>query len=106
MGTAYSDVEMKLKIDVGASSTYSESLGMATLDKMYDKGDLSVDDYVELAPDNVMPFKETLKKLRSAELEQAQQLQSQMMQGGQLSEPMGQNLQTDYNMQKTGGIEY
>lgn len=106
LGTAYSDVEMKLKIDVGASSTYSESLGMATLDKMYDKGDLSVDDYVELAPDNVMPFKETLKKLRSAELEQAQQLQSQMMQGGQLSEPMGQNLQTNYNMQKTGGIEY
>lgn len=76
-GTKYSGVEFKLKIDVGASSTYSESLGMATLDKMYDKDDISVDDYIELAPDNVMPFKETLKKRREVAKAEAMKQQAQ-----------------------------
>ena len=84
-GTKYSGVEFKLKIDVGASSTYSESLGMATLDKMYDKSDISVDDYIELAPDNVMPFKETLKKRREVAKAEAmkQQAQQAIMNGQQ-----------------------
>ena len=77
VGTKYSGVEFKLKIDVGASSTYSESLGMATLDKMYDKEDISVDDYIELAPDNVMPFKETLKKRREVAKAEAMKQQAQ-----------------------------
>lgn len=88
VGTDYTNVEFKLKIDVGASSTYSESLGMATLDKMYDKGDITVDDYIELAPSNVMPFKETLKKRRAMEQQMAQQQAMMAQMGGQMPNGM------------------
>lgn len=72
-GDKYKDVEFKLKIDVGPSSSYSEALAMSTLDKMYDKGDINVDQYIELAPENVMPFKEKLKKLREGIVQQVPQ---------------------------------
>lgn len=93
MGTNYTNVEFKLKIDVGASSTYSESLGMATLDKMYDKGDISVDDYIELAPSNVMPFRETLKKRRAAAQEAMQAQGGMALSGGAAAMPQGQGQQ-------------
>lgn len=103
-GTDYTNVEFKLKIDVGASSTYSESLGMATLDKMYDKGDITVDDYIELAPDNVMPFKETLKKRRAMEQQLAQQMQmEQQMQMGQGMPPIPQQMPP---VQAGGGMNF
>lgn len=76
-GTAYANIDFSLKVDVGAGSIYSESLGQTTLDKMYDKGDISVDQYIELSPDNVMPFKATLKQMRAI---QAQQMQEQQIQ--------------------------
>lgn len=93
MGTNYTNVEFKLKIDVGASSTYSESLGMATLDKMYDKGDISVDDYIELAPSNVMPFRETLKKRRAAAQEAMQAQGGMASLGGAAAMPQVQGQQ-------------
>lgn len=93
MGTNYTNVEFKLKIDVGASSTYSESLGMATLDKMYDKGDISVDDYIELAPSNVMPFRETLKKRRAAAQEAMQAQGGMASLGGAVAMPQVQGQQ-------------
>lgn len=101
MGTNYTNVEFKLKIDVGASSTYSESLGMATLDKMYDKGDISVDDYIELAPGNVMPFRETLKKRRAA-MQAAMQAQGASLTMPQGGSSMAQG-QPVYNYEQ-GGI--
>lgn len=61
-GAAYADIEFALKIDVGASSQYSEALAMATLDNFLAAGYIDQFDYVELAPDNVVPFKEQLKK--------------------------------------------
>ena len=76
-GGQYAEVEFKMKIDVGAASIYSESLSMSTLDKMYDKGDITVDDYIELAPDTVMPFKEQLKKLRAKHLEEQMSMQTE-----------------------------
>ena len=79
-GTAYANIDFSLKVDVGAGSIYSESLGQTTLDKMYDKGDISVDQYIELSPDNVMPFKATLKQMRAI---QAQQMQEQQVQQAQ-----------------------
>lgn len=78
-GTQYSDIEFSLKVDVGAGSIYSESLGQTTLDKMYDKGDITVDQYIELSPDNVMPFKATLKQMRAVQAQE--QLMQQPQQG-------------------------
>ena len=37
---------------------------MATLDKLYEKGEVTTDQYIELSPQSVMPFKAQLKKMR------------------------------------------
>lgn len=63
-GADYQDVGFKLSIDVGSGSEYGEELAMATLDKFYEKGEITLDQYIELAPQNVAPFKEQLKKMR------------------------------------------
>ena len=64
-GTAYANCEFELQIDVGASSEYGEVLSQATLDKLWERGDITTDEYIELAPHNVIPFKERLKQMRS-----------------------------------------
>ena len=99
-GGAYADVEFKMKIDVGAASIYSESLSMSTLDKMYDKGDITVDDYIALAPDAVMPFKEELKKLRAKRIEQEMTMQQGMVQ----QIPMEQQITVPMNGGNVNGV--
>ncbi|MDD2954944.1 MAG: hypothetical protein PHD67_01370 [Oscillospiraceae bacterium] len=66
-GDAYGDVEFGLKIDVGAGSQFSEALAMASLDKLLELGVVTPDQYIELSPQNVMPFKEQLKRMREEE---------------------------------------
>lgn len=73
IGSDYGDVDFSLEVDVGAGSEYSESLAQATLDKLFDKGNIDIDTYIELAPKNVMPFKETLKRLREQAMARAVQ---------------------------------
>jgi DNA-binding ferritin-like protein (Dps family) len=75
-GTDFKDIGLKLKLDIGASADYSETLVMSTLDKLFDKGSIDTKTYVELAPDSVMPFKQDLlKKLEQLQTEQMQQQQ-------------------------------
>jgi hypothetical protein len=64
IGTDYAGYEFDLTVDVGASSEYSAVLAQATLDKMLDRGDISIDDYIELSDPNVAPFKEKFKRMR------------------------------------------
>lgn len=70
VGENYSNVEFSLKVDISASSTYSESLALTYLDKMYDKGDITADMYIELAPSSVVPYREKLKQLRRQMIQQ------------------------------------
>lgn len=74
-GDFYGDVEFSLKIDVGAGSQYSEALAMASLDRLLEMGVVTPDQYIELAPQHVMPFKEQLKRMREQEKETAAQEQ-------------------------------
>ncbi|MNN69574.1 hypothetical protein D3C81_1853680 [compost metagenome] len=47
---------------------------MASLDKLFDKGDIDLEDYLEYAPQNVIPFKDRLlKKVRERKELAAQQ---------------------------------
>ena len=71
-GTDYKEIPLRLKIDVGVGSSYSESLAVATLDRFLDKGWITPVQYADLCPDNVMPFKEQFKKMK--EIEKADQL--------------------------------
>ena len=56
--------DFDLQVDVGASSEYSAVLAQATLDKMLDRGDITIDQYIELSDPNVAPFKEKFKRMR------------------------------------------
>jgi hypothetical protein len=71
-GSEHQDTEMNLKIDVGASSAYSETLMMSSLDKLFDKGDVNLEQYLKYAPKNVVPFKDRL-------LKEIQKIQEQQM---------------------------
>jgi hypothetical protein len=73
-GSSYKEVDMKLKIDIGPSSSYSEELMMASLDKLFDGQHISLEDYLEFAPQNVIPFKDRLLKKIEAQ-KQAQDMQ-------------------------------
>ena len=63
-GTDYAMYDFDLQVDVGASSEYSAVLAQATLDKMLDRGDITIDQYIELSDPNVAPFKEKFKRMR------------------------------------------
>jgi hypothetical protein len=79
-GSQYADVPMKLKIDIGASSSYSESLMMSSLDKFLDKQYITFPDYLEFVPQNVVPFKDRLKKIIEQRQQEQMMLQQQQMQ--------------------------
>lgn len=64
-GAKYRDIAFALSVDVGASSEYSEVLSQTTLDNFLANGYITVDQYIELAPDNVVPFKERLRQMRA-----------------------------------------
>lgn len=91
-GADYADVNMNLKIDIGPSSSYSEELSMASLDKLYEKQAISTEQYLEFAPKNVVPFKDRL--LKQLKLQQEQQMQAQAMMA-----QMQQQQQIDPNQQ-------
>lgn len=72
-GSDFAGVDLNLKIDIGPASSFSEELMMASLDKLYDKQAIDLEDYLEYAPKNVIPFKDRLlKKVREAKEQQAQ----------------------------------
>lgn len=80
-GSDFKDIGLKLKIDIGVSTDYSETLVMTTLDKLYDKGAIDTQTYVELAPQSVVPFKEDLlKKLAQQQIMQQEQQNAMMQQ--------------------------
>lgn len=86
-GSQYAEVPMHLKLDIGASSSYSESLMMQSLDRFLDQQYITFIDYLEFVPNNVVPFKDRLKKIieqRQAEQQAMQQQQAQMQAQQQL----------------------
>lgn len=88
-GSDFKDISLKLKIDINASAEFSESLMMSSLDRFYDKGDLTMGEYAELAPESVISYKEKIKDLVEKkeklmmEQQQQQTQQNQAMQGQQ-----------------------
>lgn len=61
-GAAYKDVELNLKIDVGPSSTYSESLVLSSLNEALNRGDITYKQYLNYAPKTVVPYRDRLLK--------------------------------------------
>lgn len=67
-GASYRDMEFDTTIDVGTGSAYSESMSIALLEASLGRGDITFDEFIELYPENAMPFKARLKELRKKKL--------------------------------------
>ena len=69
---------LKLRVDVGASSCFSEIAMTQTLDNLRANGTLDIIQYLERVPDKLIPRKaelvEELKKAQKAQAEQARQV--------------------------------
>ena len=90
VGTDFAQESFHLEIDVGAGSEFSESLSVATLDKLFDAGHIDLDTYIELAPKNVMPFKEQLKRrIEQQREQQAVGAPQEAPQGAPIDMPQG-----------------
>lgn len=73
-GSDYKDVNLRLKIDIGSSSSFSESLMMTNLDRFLDQKLITFEQYLKYAPQNVVPFKNRLLK----EIEEQKAMQEEM----------------------------
>lgn len=74
----FKDYPMALKLDVGASTYYSEIASMQTLDRLLEMGLIKRSQYIERIPDGYIPRRRALLEDILKE-EQAQQMQEQMM---------------------------
>lgn len=92
-GAQHQDVEMELKIDIGPSSSYSESLMMSSLDKLHDKGEINTIQYLKYVPNSVAPYKDRLIKELQAQQEQQAQQQAMMAQQQAMMQQQGQQQQ-------------
>lgn len=72
-GTDYANIDFKTKVEV-ASSAEKESLIMSILENMKSAGDITKEQYVDLAPESVMPQKAKIKELWENENKQKQLL--------------------------------
>lgn len=59
----YKDIPLRLKIDIGPSSMWSENMAQTTLDMLLEKGAITPEDYIDLVPANVAPFRSKLKRI-------------------------------------------
>lgn len=67
-GQKYQNVEFTTAIDVGPGSAYSESMSIALLENALNAQHIDFDQFIELYPDNAMPFKAKLKEMRKKQL--------------------------------------
>ncbi|MGF6352482.1 hypothetical protein ABIE27_000378 [Paenibacillus sp. 4624] len=61
-GSQFQDTDLNLKIDVGPSSTYSESLVLSSLNDALNRGNITYEQFLKYAPRNVVPFRDRLMK--------------------------------------------
>ena len=61
-GSNYADIDYKLKVEVAVASD-KETLAVSLLDAMREREDINKEQYVELMPDDAMPFKADIKEI-------------------------------------------
>lgn len=61
-GSQYAETELNLKIDVGPSSTYSETLMLSSLQDFLKADYITFEQFLKYAPKNVVPYRDRLQK--------------------------------------------
>lgn len=89
------DMPMALKLDVGASSYYSEIASIQTLDNLLKMNKISVIQYLERIPDGYVPGRRDLILELKEQEKQAMQMQAAMLPGGGQQIPNGENVAGD-----------
>ena len=87
------DYPMLLKVEVGASSYYSEIAAMQTLDALLQGGFIDIVDYLERVPDSYVPGRRKLIAKKQQQIEQQQMMQQMMAMGlppGMMPQPTGE----------------
>ena len=69
-GGEYLDYDFNLSVEAGAGGVWSESLSVSLLDNLKSDGTIDQDEYIELYPDSIMPFKQKLKRIRDKKKEE------------------------------------
>lgn len=87
-GSAYASMDFEVSCEVGASSEYGEVLTQNTLEMMLNRGDITIDKYVDWAPRNVVPFKESFKQYREEVGLAAQAFQQQAQALAESGQPL------------------
>lgn len=86
------DMPMALKLDVGASSYYSEIASIQTLDNLLKMNKISVIQYLERIPDGYVPGRRDLILELKEQEKRAMQMQAAMLPGGGQQIPNGENV--------------
>lgn len=73
------DHHFTIKLDVGASTYYSEIAAIQTLDNLLQQGRIDVVDYLERIPDDYIPGRRSLIEKKKREIEQQQAMQAAAM---------------------------
>lgn len=81
------DHPVKIKLDVGASTYYSQIAAIQTLDNLLRMGLIGVDDYLERIPDDYIPGRRALLDKIKNQMKQ-QQMAAQAMQGMDMGGPV------------------
>lgn len=87
-GERYKNLMISVRIDVGASTLWSESQSIQTLDSLLKSQVIDVLDYLERLPNGVIPDLTGLIKNTKRKIEQAEQLAQQQMQQTQQAQDM------------------
>ena len=69
-GSQYENFDFNLSVETGAGGQWSESLSVSLLDNLKADGTIDQDEYIELYPDSIMPFKQKLKRMREKKKEE------------------------------------
>lgn len=101
-GSDFADMPLKLKIDVGPASMWSENLAQTTLDNFLEKQIITPEEYLDLVSPNVAPFKAKLKKIFEKKRMEAEQMQAQMPPQGPQMPDTGQMPQGQPNIPPMG----
>ena len=86
------NMPMALKLDVGASSYYSEIASIQTLDNLLKMNKISAIQYLERIPDGYVPGRRDLILELKEQEKQAMQMQAAMLTGGGQQLPNGENV--------------
>ena len=90
---------VSIKLDVGASTYYSQIASIQTMDNLLRNGQIDVVDYLERIPDDYIPARRALLEKKRQELKQMQMAQQAM--GG-----MGMETDQGQKMDISGGKGY